>query len=248
MNEQLANNPTQIENDIPEGGVLFIVATPIGNLGDITYRAVDILHRSDVVISEDTRKTGILLSHYNVKASRKSYRVHKIEEDTTHAIRLLEQGNKVSFCTDAGTPGISDPGSHLIRGVREKLPDLPIIPIPGPSAMATLLSVCGWQANPSVFLGFLSPKPGKRKKGLENYSDFEGLIVIYESVHRIKRLLNEIREIFPDREILVGRELTKKFEQLKVLHCSVDENAWEISLGEIPEKGEFSLVIGPPAR
>lgn len=232
-------------NTLPDGAALFMVATPIGNLADITLRALSILKQSDIVLSEDTRKTGILLHHYGIEARKKSYRVHHLEGDTDHAIALLKEGKKLSFCTDAGTPGISDPGSHLVRAVREKLPHVPVIPIPGPSAMGALLSVCGWQVNPSLFLGFLSPKSGKRKKILREYEKFSGVIVLYESVYRFKRLLTEIHGIFPEREVLVGREITKKFEQILLIPGKLDENEYQRLIDGIPEKGEFSIMIGP---
>lgn len=233
------------EDTLPGGAALFMVATPIGNMKDITLRALSILGKSDIVLSEDTRKTGILLHHYGIEAKKKSYRIHHLNEDTEHAIGLLREGNKISFCTDAGTPGISDPGSHLVRAVRERLPEVPIIPIPGPSALGSLLSVCGWQTNPSLFLGFLSPKPGRRRKSLEEYRDFSGAIVLYESVYRFKKLLLEIHEIFPDREVLIGREITKKFEQILLFPARISDDEYKRLVDGIPEKGEFSIMIGP---
>jgi 16S rRNA (cytidine1402-2'-O)-methyltransferase len=217
---------------------LFIVATPIGNLEDITLRAIRILKDCDCILSEDTRKTSILLKHYDITTPQKSYRVHKIAEDTKYALELLKQGKNLALCTDAGTPGISDPGSYLVRAVRENLPEIPIIPIPGPSAMTAAMSISGFQANPSLFLGFLSPKPGKRRKVLTQFSNFEGCLVIFESVHRILRLIADIMEIFPDRDIFIAREITKFYE----------ETIWIPAKGEMPpitEKGEFVVIISP---
>jgi 16S rRNA (cytidine1402-2'-O)-methyltransferase len=222
---------------------LYIISTPLGNLEDITYRAVRILKESDLIFSEDTRKTAILLRQYQIDTPQRSYRIHRLARDTEEVLTHLKEGKMVSLCTDAGTPGISDPGSHLIRKVREELPNLPILPIPGPSALAAALSVSGFQANPSIFLGFLSPKSGRRINALSGYRNFEGNLVLYESVHRIRRLLHEILEIFPGRDLFVAREMTKYYEEY-ILIRSGEQNARGL-IDAIPEKGEFTVIIGP---
>lgn len=230
---------------IPPGPALYIVATPIGNLEDITLRALRILSQVDTILSEDTRKTGILLKHYNLNTRQKSYRVHQEDRDLGTALAFLREGRNLAFCSDAGTPGISDPGARLVREVRAQLPDTPIFAIPGPSALAAALSISGWQAHPSVFGGFLSPKPGRRRKFLNARVDSEDLIVLYESVHRIEGLLRDIRTIFPDRPILVARELTKIYEEIVIFAPEMVEAEWEGALAGLARKGEFTVVIGP---
>lgn len=228
----------------PEGPALYILATPLGNLEDITLRALRILTQADIILSEDTRKTRILLQRHNIHAPLKSYRVHKIRHDTARAIELLEQGQKLAFCTDAGTPGVSDPGSHLVREVRQQLPTVPIIPIPGASALTTALSVCGWQANPILFTGFLSNKSGPRRRFLEKHHDFSGLIILYESVHRIEALLKDIHEVLPTRQILVAREMTKLYEEFKLFDPAQEDADFVNFLQELKKKGEFTVIIG----
>jgi len=222
---------------------LYLISTPIGNLGDITFRAVEILKNCDLILSEDTRKTSILLKHYQIHTPQKSYRIHQLKNDTDQALAFLKEGKTLALCTDAGTPGISDPGSYLIRAVRENLPEIPMFPVPGPSSLTAALSVSGFQANPSLFLGFLSPKSGKRRKVLEHHIPFEGCIIIFESVHRIRKLLGEIFEIFPDRDIFIAREMTKLYEEYLFFPAGSGPDA--SILEKIKEKGEFVLIIGP---
>lgn len=213
---------------------IYITATPIGNLEDITYRAVRTLKEVDVILCEDTRKTQILCNAYGISTPLKSYRVHHLQADTEYALARLKEGAAVALCTDAGTPGLSDPGSHLVRAVREQLPDVPIYPVPGASAVAAAVSVSGYRANPFIFAGFLSIKPGARKRFFEGLRDFDGLIVFYESVHRIKKVLGEVQEILPERPVFVAREMTKHFEEYR-----------ELSPGDtLKEKGEFTVVLG----
>lgn len=226
-------------SDSDSNAVLSVIASPIGNLEDITYRAVRTLKEADIVYCEDTRNTSVLLNHYEIRAKLKSFRVHRIQEDTASVLKSLGENLKVGFITDAGTPGLSDPGSHLIRAVRQELPHVKIEPIPGPSALTTALSVSGWKVNPVVFLGFLSVKSGKRRKELAQYADFEGIIVLFESVHRVEKTYIEIREVFSGREILLAREMTKRFEEYR----------WLKSEDAFPEtmirKGEFTILVGP---
>lgn len=224
-------------DSLPAG--LYVAATPIGNLRDITLRVLDALKSADLIMAEDTRKAGLLLKHFEISNALKSFRIHRMREDTEYALRELAAGKSIVFVTDAGTPGISDPVSHLIREIRQRKLSVPVIPLPGASAMTAALSVSGWQANPSVFAGFLSPKSGKRRKSLEQMREFDGVIVIYESVHRIDRLLEEIVQILPDRPVLVGREITKIHEQFIEIPPG----------GPIPDfvrKGEFTVLVGRP--
>ncbi len=236
------------QEPLPEGPALYMTAVPIGNLADITLRALHVLAGVDGILCEDTRKTGILLKHYGLSNALKSYRIHRREADTEHALSELRQGKRLAFCSEAGTPAISDPGSFLVGSVREKMPEVPIIPIPGPSAMAAALSIAGNQTNPALYLGFLSPKAGRRRRALEEYREFPGLIVVYESVHRIEATLNDIRDIFPHRNIMIAREMTKIYEESLILNpeSTPEEIAGEV--GSLTKKGEFTLVIGPPIR
>jgi 16S rRNA (cytidine1402-2'-O)-methyltransferase len=228
---------TSVTEKLPAG--LYVAATPIGNLRDITLRVLDALGSADLIMAEDTRKAGLLLKHFKISNAVKSFRIHRLQEDTEYALRELASGKSIVFITDAGTPGISDPVSHLIREIRKRHLPVPVIPLPGASAVTAALSVSGWQANPALFVGFLSPKSGKRRKSLEQMREFDGVIVIYESVHRIDRLLAEIKEILPDRPLLIGREITK-----------IHEEFIEIQPGQpIPEfvkKGEFTVLAGRP--
>ncbi len=218
--------------------VLYIVATPIGNLEDITYRAVRILKECDLILCEDTRKTQILCKAYDISVPLKSYRVHHLEADTAFALAKLREGQSLALCTDAGTPGLSDPGSHLVRAVRSELPEVPILPLPGPSALAAAISVSGFRANPFFFAGFLSIKSGARRRFFESQKDFDGIVIFYESVHRISKVLAEVREVLPERPIFVAREMTKMFEEYR-----------ELKPGEsVKEKGEFTVILGLPPR
>ncbi|MBU44723.1 MAG: 16S rRNA (cytidine(1402)-2'-O)-methyltransferase [Spirochaetaceae bacterium] len=226
------------QDSTTDGAALYIVATPIGNLEDVTIRALRVLNLVDEILSEDTRKTRILLQRYNIQNELKSFRVHQIRADIQYALSRLREGMKIALVTDAGTPGISDPGSHLVREVRESLPECPVVPIPGPSALSAALSVCGWQANPTVFLGFLPRKPGKQRKALEEAGSVDGVLVIYESVHRIQKTLHFIRETLPDRPLLIGREITKIHEEW--VYWATGE-----SLPEFNAKGEFVIMAGP---
>ena len=233
------------EPQIPPGPALYVVATPIGNLEDITLRALRILRQVDGILSEDTRKTGILLKHYDIANRQKSYRVHQEERDVATALEWLREGQNLAFCSDAGTPGISDPVSRLVRTIRAELPDCKIHAIPGPSAFAAALSICGWQAHPAVFGGFLSPKAGRRRKFLNARAESDDLLVLYESVHRIEALLRDIRTSFPDRPVLVARELTKIYEETVILEPHWAESEWEAALQGLTRKGEFTVIIGP---
>ncbi len=220
---------------------LNIISTPIGNLKDITFRAVEVLQLCDLVLAEDTRKSRILFEHYRIHTPLKSFRIHQIEKDIQFAIEELKKNKALGFITDAGTPGISDPVSDLIRAVRENFPEITILPVPGPSALTTLMSISGWKMNPTLYLGFLSPNKSKRRKQLEKYRDFEGCIAIFESVHRMESTIEDIFEIFSDRELLLAREMTKKFEE----YVFIKSENFEEFKKKLVKKGEFSILISP---
>jgi 16S rRNA (cytidine1402-2'-O)-methyltransferase len=219
--------------------VLYIVAGPIGNLKDITLRAIETLKEVDIVACEDTRQTGKLLSALNIKKPMISCRS---ENEETAAARIVEEilgGASVAYLTDAGTPGVSDPGYRLVRTARNA--DIPVLPIPGPSAMTTLLSVEGYGGKSVLFEGFLSPKPGKRRRRLEELLEMEARIILYESPHRILKLLEEICAIEPDRPLLIGREMTKIYEEY--IEGSAQQIFDELKVRK-SIKGEFCILVG----
>lgn len=217
---------------------LFIVSTPIGNLKDITFRAIEILKEVSLIACEDTRVASILLNHYEIKKELISLNAvnetHRIE----NILRRIESGDSCALISDAGTPGISDPGVRLISAAIER--GIDVVPIPGPSALITALTISGLPTNSFVFEGFIPQKKGRQKK-LDQLSQEERTIVLYESTYRIEKLLNELNEHMPERLVVVCRELTKKFEE-----------TWRgtpseilASFGEKVSKGEFVVVIAP---
>lgn len=218
--------------------MLYIVATPIGNLRDITLRALEVLKEVDVISCEDTRHTLKLLSHYDIRKHLVSVHARNEKTACNKVLDLLQEGKNVAYVSDAGTPSISDPGSILVNEARQK--GVRVIPIPGPSAFATLLSVSGVFDKSILFEGFLSPKPGKRKRRLGDLMSYDSAIVLYESPYRIVKLLKDIAEIDESRNVVIGRELTKLHENVIVGKASELLKMFS-SLENI--KGEFSLLI-----
>jgi len=192
-------------------GTLYIIATPLGNLQDITYRAIETLRQVDVVACEDTRRSIKLLNAYNIKKPLISCHGHNETKSALRIRELLSEGKDVAYVSDAGTPGLSDPGAKLVRMAREA--GFSVIPIPGPSAFSTLLSVAGLQETSVHFEGFLGIKQGKRRSRLKELLDRNEPFVIYESVHRIEKLLLELKDLAPERRVFIGREMTKAFEE-----------------------------------
>jgi len=217
---------------------LFVVSTPIGNLKDITLRALETLKDVDFIACEDTRVTGFLLSHYEIRKEMTSLNAVNESSKINFILDKILSGKNCALVSDAGTPGISDPGNRLINSAAEK--GIAIIPVPGASALLTALTISGLPTNSFVFEGFIPQKKGRQKK-LLSLSSEERTIVIYESVHRIEKLLTELNEFMPEREMVVCRELTKKFEEL-----------WKGKPSELLSvlntkniKGEFVVVIAP---
>lgn len=197
-----------------EVGTLYVVATPLGNLEDITLRALRILGEVDMIVAEDTRHTRKLLTHHGMSRPMLSYHEHNKRKQAPHVLALLREGRQIALVTDAGTPGISDPGYYLLQILIEH--GIPIVPIPGPSAVIAALSVAGLPTDRFVFEGFLPPKGGKRRRRLEALRHEPRSIVIYESPYRLLRLLDEIATQFgADRRVVVTRELTKRFEEVR---------------------------------
>lgn len=218
-------------------GILYIVATPIGNLKDITFRALDILKESDYILAEDTRVTRKLLTHYDIEISVLSYHQHSKEEKKFEILKKLIEGKNLALVTDAGTPGISDPGNELIAFLIEKEPDIKVIPIPGPSALVTALSVSGFRADKFVFLGFLPKK--KRSKLFSWLKEGKYTFCFYESPKRIIKTLDILKEEFGNRKVFVARELTKLHESLyrgEILEVIE-------KLQKDPVKGEIVVVV-----
>jgi 16S rRNA (cytidine1402-2'-O)-methyltransferase len=218
-------------------GTLFVVATPIGNLEDLTFRALRVLKEVDLVACEDTRRTRGLLSHFDVHVPVTSYFEHNKIAKGEAILRTLREGKSVALVTDAGTPGISDPGFLLVRAARQG--GVPVVPVPGPSAVIAALSAAGVPADRFVFDGFLPVKPGRRLHRLEALCALEMTIVCYESPHRIVASLEAIAQVFGGREIAVARELTKQFEE--IVSGTATELRERFSGG--PVRGEFTVVI-----
>ena len=218
--------------------ILYIVGTPIGNLGDITHRAVETLKNADLVACEDTRRTLKMLTHLGIRVKMLSCRSQNEEFAAKKVIEALNQGLTVAYASDAGTPALSDPGAVLVRAAA--LAGHDVIPIPGASAFAALLSVAGGKDKTVIFEGFLSPKPGRRRSRLRELMSMEAACVIYESPFRILKLLEDIAEIDSKRYLCLGREMTKLHEEY------LRGPALEI-LGILAQKneqiGEFSVFI-----
>jgi len=217
---------------------LYIVATPIGNLEDITLRAVRILGEVALILCEDTRVSKKLLVHYKIKTPCQSFHQHSTRTKFEEIIGLLKSGKNIALITDAGTPNVSDPGGELVAEVL-KNPDVKIEVVPGPSALAAAVSLSGLNMDKFVFLGFLPHKKG-RQTLLKYIVSNEWPIIVYESVHRIEKLLKELNEYVPTRQVIVFRELTKKFET--VYRGNPAEVMASLKKSEV--KGEFVVLIG----
>ena len=219
-------------------GTLYVVATPIGNLEDITYRAVRILGEVDRIACEDTRHTRKLLDHYRIATPLVSYHEHNEPARSDELLREIEAGQSIALVSDAGTPLIADPGYRLVHKAREQ--GLRVIPIPGPSALLAALSASGLATDAFVFGGFLPSKKSHRRKLLEELKTVEATLVLYEAPHRISETLADIAELMPTRPIVLARELTKIHEEF--LPGTAAELQHE--LAQRPAmKGEFTILI-----
>lgn len=216
---------------------LYIVSTPIGNLEDITLRALSILKEVDLIACEDTRRTGLLLSHYQIKNHLTSYHEYNKLQRTPEILEILRQGKSVALVSDAGTPGISDPGFYLIRAAIEK--NYRVIPIPGASAILAGIVVSGLPSDRFAFEGFLPKREGRKKKKLADLKFEERTMIFYDSPNRVKKTLNDMIEIFADRKIVLVRELTKKFEE--TIRGKISEIIEILEKREL--KGEIVLIV-----
>src|ERR1035437_9731226 len=217
---------------------LYIVSTPIGNLKDVTFRAVEVLKEVNLIACEDTRVASILLNHYEIKKELISLNAVNVIHRIENLLGRIESGNSCALISDAGTPGISDPGVRLISAAIER--GIEGVPIPAPSRLITALTISGLPTNSSVFEGFIPQKKGRQKK-LDQLSNEERTIVLYESTYRIVKLLNELNEHMPERLVVVCRDKARKFEE-----------TWRgtpseilVSFWEKVSKGEFVVVIAP---
>ncbi len=234
-----------------ETGTLYIVATPIGNIEDMTYRGVKILKNVDVIFCEDTRQTAKLMSFYQISKKTESYHAQSGSGRIEHIINILRGGQSIAYVTDSGTPGISDPSSLLVRAVRENLPDAKIVAIPGPSALAAAVSIAGVPVDEFIFLGFLPHKKG-RETLLKEIAASERACIFYESTHRIEKALAKLGQYMIDgdkdsdtpgaeRPILIARELTKMFEEAIILTPTEHLSRMKEDVNKI--KGEFVVIV-----
>jgi len=219
----------------------YVVSTPIGNLEDITFRALRILKEVDLIVCEDTRQTLKLLNHYNIKKPLVSYFQHSKLSKIDYIVGRLYQGKNLALVTDAGTPGISDPGGILVQNLTSgQVGKVKIVPIPGPNAAVAALSVSGFPADKFIFLGFPPHKKG-RQKFFDEVTKAKYTVVFYESTHRILKTLNQLKEILRERKIVVCRELTKQFES--IYRGSAEEILKILESDKNNLKGEFVVIV-----
>lgn len=220
-------------------GGLFLVATPIGNLEDITLRALRILKEADQIACEDTRHTLKLLNHYNIERPLVSYHEHNEMTRAPELVVAMEEGAKIALVSDAGVPLVSDPGYRLVTlCLRHRIP---VVPIPGPSALLAALSASGLPNEEFLFAGFLPARSGERRRALERLRIEDRTIILYEAPHRIEDTLSDAREILGDRPACLAREVTKLHEEFR--RGTLGEIS--VSLAEKPARGEITLLIGP---
>ena len=221
---------------------LYVVATPIGNLEDITLRAINILKSADFILAEDTRVTRVLLERYNIVREGISYHQHSTFKKIDYIIGLLKEGKNLALVSDAGTPGINDPGNFLVKKVLEAIPDCKIVPIPGTNAAIAALSISGFSTDKFIYLGFPPHKKG-RQTFFKKLNDIGDTIVFYESKYRILKAMEELRSIsqIGDRSLMVARELTKQFET--IYRGTVDEIERQLKLNKNQTLGEFVVVV-----
>lgn len=230
------------ERDGAQSGTLYVVATPIGNLRDITVRALDVLKSVDVVAAEDTRQTRKLLAHYGIAARIIPVHEHNERNAAQALAKLLAAGRSVALVTDAGTPGLSDPGARAVGEARRR--GLRVVPVPGPSALTAALSVSGLTSARFLFAGFLPAKAAERRAALEALAAAPDPMVFFEAPHRLAETLTDMARILGGaRTILIARELTKMFEEIH--QCALSEAASWVGGRPQRSRGEFVLVVGP---
>lgn len=219
---------------------LYIIATPLGNLGDITQRAIETFKALDVFFAEDSREFQKLLMVLQISSEGKriySYASHNLKEATEQAIKILSDGKSVGLVTDRGTPAISDPGARLVKRAYEER--IPVVPIPGPSSLTTLISVSGIESTEFEFVGFLPSQDKQRSLLWDRVSKSKIPLVFFESPKRIRETVTELQNKFPQGQLFIGREMTKKFEEYRWLTLA------EIQVDSVPELGEYAAVLMP---
>lgn len=223
-----------------QSGKLYVVGTPIGNLDDISHRAISTLKQVDWIATEDTRHSKILLSHFNIQ--KKLLSLHSFNEKSRidKLVEALQGGDSGALISDAGTPCISDPGAYLINALH--LNQIPVVPIPGPCALITALSVSGFTTTDFLFTGFLSVKSSARKAKLEQLKQHTATLVCYEAPHRLLGMISDCKDVLGgERRVCIGRELTKKYETLYV--STLEEIHHQIAAGSMEVRGEFVIII-----
>ena len=234
------------ENNQAGKNVLYVVATPIGNLQDITLRALEVLKQADLIAAEDTRVTGNLLKHFGIAAKLISVREHNEQAGALKIIDALRSGHAVALVTDAGTPAVSDPGARVVAAVRAA--GLTVIPIPGANAAVTALSAAGFNTPHFLFYGFLPAKGGERRTALQSLLALPYTLVFYEAPHRVADTIADLVTVFGEtREIVFARELTKTFEEIHA--CPLSEATAWVAADPNRERGEYVLIVsGAPEQ
>ena len=227
------------DSDLPPG--LYLVATPIGNLGDITLRALETLRAADLIACEDTRTTGVLLAHYGIDRPTTAYHEHNAERARPRLIEQLQRGGRVALVSDAGTPLISDPGYKLVVAALEA--DIEVTTCPGPSAVIAALSLAGLPTDRFLMVGFLPPRAAARRTALQALKSIEATLIVLEAPHRLAESLVDMAAVLGSRPAAVARELTKRFEEVR--RAPLDALAEHYREAGAP-KGEIVVVIGPP--
>jgi 16S rRNA (cytidine1402-2'-O)-methyltransferase len=224
-------------------GTLYIVATPIGNLEDITLRALRVLKEVDCILCEDTRTTGNLLKKYDIHTKTMSYHAHSTKGKEALIINMIKEGKDLALVSDAGTPSISDPGVMVVSNLIKELgQDARVVPIPGPSALIAALSASGISSNNFIFLGFLPHKKG-RETLFKEIAETDKVVVFYESIHRIMKTLASLDEHKPASYVVIGREITKKFEEF--IRGTPEELVAYFTEHTDKQKGEFVVIVAP---
>ncbi len=222
---------------------LFVVSTPIGNLNDITFRAVEILRSVGAIACEDTRHSRKLLDHYQIRKPLLSAHSHNESQGAEAILRRLRADEDVAYISDAGSPGVSDPGRVLVRLVRDA--GFSVVPVPGASAVTALMSANGFAGKAVTFEGFLSPKQGRRRNRLAELLSREESFVLYESPHRVLKLMADLTDLDPVRGVLLGRELTKLHEEIIE---GTSSEVLGVLQGRDTIKGEITILVGPPKK
>jgi 16S rRNA (cytidine1402-2'-O)-methyltransferase len=221
-------------------GILYVVATPIGNLEDVTLRALRILREVSLIAAEDTRRTSKLLQHYSISTPTTSLHAHNEHAKTPRLVQRLRLGESIALVSDAGTPAVSDPGARLVAAAH--LQSVLVQPVPGPSAVTAIVSAAGIESEGFTFVGFPPSRSGARKLWLTRLADHEFALVLYEAPHRVLATLNDIQRQIGERRVAIGREVTKIHEYLAVRPIS------EWLADPPPSQGEFTLVLFPRAK